>query len=130
LTVHHDDLTFRPITGPDELDLFNRFPHQFNEELAGDLADGHRPPDRHDLGIAALTQQPQRGWTPTGRASGGWLNACRPIPARPAGDTRGYGLRPSWPMTSRRGWPGRPRTGRASSAGPAAPRCWSWSASG
>jgi hypothetical protein len=44
LTVHHDDLTVRPITGPDELDLFNRFPHKYNDELAGDLADGHRRP--------------------------------------------------------------------------------------
>jgi hypothetical protein len=44
LTSHHDDLTIRPITGPGELDLFNRFPHPFNEELAGDLRDGHRRP--------------------------------------------------------------------------------------
>lgn len=44
MTSHHDDLTIRPITGPDELDLFNRFPHPFNEELAGDLRDGHRRP--------------------------------------------------------------------------------------
>ena len=44
MTSHHDDLTIRPITGPDELDLFNRFPHPFNEELAGDLDDGHRRP--------------------------------------------------------------------------------------
>jgi len=43
LTVH-DGTTFRPITGPDELDLFNRFPHQFNEELADDLRDGRRQP--------------------------------------------------------------------------------------
>ena len=42
MTSHHKDLTIRPITGPDELDLFNRFPHQFNEELAADLSDGHR----------------------------------------------------------------------------------------
>ena len=44
MTSHHNDLTIRPISGPDELDLFNRFPHQFNEELAGDLRDGHRQP--------------------------------------------------------------------------------------
>jgi len=44
LTSHRTDLTIRPITGPDELDLFNRFPHQFNEELAGDLRDDHRQP--------------------------------------------------------------------------------------
>jgi hypothetical protein len=44
LTLHHDDLTVRPITGPGELDLFNRFPHKYNEELAADLRDGHRQP--------------------------------------------------------------------------------------
>jgi GNAT superfamily N-acetyltransferase len=44
LTAQQHDLTVRPITGPDELDLFNLFPHQFNEELAGDLSDGHRQP--------------------------------------------------------------------------------------
>jgi RimJ/RimL family protein N-acetyltransferase len=46
LTSHHHDVTttIRPITGPDELDLFNLFPHQFNEELAADLRDGHRRP--------------------------------------------------------------------------------------
>jgi len=44
LTTQHHDLTIRPITGPDELDLFNRFPHQLNEELEGDLRDGRRQP--------------------------------------------------------------------------------------
>ena len=44
MTVHHDDLTIRPITGPDELDLFNELPYQLNEELAGDLDDGYRRP--------------------------------------------------------------------------------------
>ena len=44
MTSHRNDLTIRPITGPDELDLFNRFPHQFSEELAGDLRDGRRRP--------------------------------------------------------------------------------------
>jgi RimJ/RimL family protein N-acetyltransferase len=44
LTANHDSLIIRPITGPGELDLFNRFPHPFNEELAGDLRDGRRQP--------------------------------------------------------------------------------------
>ena len=44
MTVYHDDLTIRPITGPDELDLFNQLSYQLNEELAGDLDDGHRRP--------------------------------------------------------------------------------------
>jgi RimJ/RimL family protein N-acetyltransferase len=38
------DLTVRPINGRDELDLFTRLPYVLNEELAGDLADGHRRP--------------------------------------------------------------------------------------
>jgi hypothetical protein len=45
LTAHSSDLTFRPITGPGELDLFTRLPYQLNEELAGDLAKGHRRPE-------------------------------------------------------------------------------------
>jgi len=43
LTAQRDDLTIRPITGPDELDLFNQLPYQLNEELAADLRDGHPP---------------------------------------------------------------------------------------
>jgi len=44
LTSHHNDLTIRPISGPDELDLFNRLPYQLNWELAGDLDNGRRQP--------------------------------------------------------------------------------------
>ena len=44
MTLHHHDLTLRPITGPDELDLFNRFPYVLNDELAKDLAEGRRRP--------------------------------------------------------------------------------------
>ncbi|MZD07241.1 GNAT family N-acetyltransferase [Streptomyces sp. SID5785] len=35
----------RPITGPDELDLFCRIPYVINHELADDLAEGRRRPD-------------------------------------------------------------------------------------
>jgi hypothetical protein len=45
LTQHDPDLILRPITGPDELDLFNRFPDKLNEELAADLAAGRRRPE-------------------------------------------------------------------------------------
>jgi RimJ/RimL family protein N-acetyltransferase len=44
LTAQHSDLTIRPITGPGELGLFNRLPHEFNDELDTDLSDGHRRP--------------------------------------------------------------------------------------
>lgn len=44
LTVAVSDLTVRPITGPEELPLFNRFPYLLNDEFAEDLADGRRRP--------------------------------------------------------------------------------------
>jgi RimJ/RimL family protein N-acetyltransferase len=44
LTLQQNDLTLRPITGRDELDLFNRFPYILNDELAGDLDAGRRRP--------------------------------------------------------------------------------------
>ncbi len=45
MTSHHNDVTIRPITGPEELDLFNQLPYQLNDELAGDLDSGHRRPE-------------------------------------------------------------------------------------
>lgn len=39
------DLTLRPITGRDELDLFNQLPYTLNHELADDLVDGRRRPE-------------------------------------------------------------------------------------
>lgn len=36
------DLTFRPISGPEEVDLFNRLDYVFNHEVAADLASGAR----------------------------------------------------------------------------------------
>ncbi len=38
------DLTIRPITGPEELDLFNRLPYTQNSEIANDLAENRRRP--------------------------------------------------------------------------------------
>lgn len=38
------DLTIRTITGPGELDLFNRIPYPQNFEFADDLAQGRRRP--------------------------------------------------------------------------------------
>jgi GNAT superfamily N-acetyltransferase len=40
-----DDLTVRPISGPDELDLFCSFPYVLNSELRGDLEEGRRRPE-------------------------------------------------------------------------------------
>lgn len=40
-----NDLTMRPITGREELDLFSELPYDLNEELAEDLSDGRRRPE-------------------------------------------------------------------------------------
>jgi len=45
LVLHQPDLTLRPITGPDELNLFNRLPYVLNEEVGDDLAAGRRRPE-------------------------------------------------------------------------------------
>jgi len=45
LTVDQHDLTMRPITGRDELDLFCRLPYVLNEELTDDLDCGRRRPE-------------------------------------------------------------------------------------
>jgi RimJ/RimL family protein N-acetyltransferase len=43
--VEHSDLTMRPITGREELDLFSRLPYALNEELEDDLAARRRRPE-------------------------------------------------------------------------------------
>jgi hypothetical protein len=43
--VKQNDLTLRPIAGPEELDLFCRMPYVLNEELGDDLAAGRRRPE-------------------------------------------------------------------------------------
>lgn len=45
MTVKTNDLTMRPITGREELDLFSQLPYVLNEELADDLAAGRRRPE-------------------------------------------------------------------------------------
>ena len=40
-----NNLTMRPITGTEELELFNQLPYVLNEELADDLAQGRRRPE-------------------------------------------------------------------------------------
>jgi len=44
VTQHHNDLIMRPITGPDEVDLFNRLPYLLNDEVSEDLTAGRRRP--------------------------------------------------------------------------------------
>ena len=62
MTSHHDELTIRPITGPDELDLFNRFPYLLNEELAADLDKGHRRPEWLWLALRDGRLAARAGW--------------------------------------------------------------------
>jgi RimJ/RimL family protein N-acetyltransferase len=45
LTLHHTDLTIRPITGPGELPLFNSLPYVLNSEIAADFTTGRRRPE-------------------------------------------------------------------------------------
>lgn len=45
MTSEQNDLTIRPITGPDELGLFSALPYVINEELAADLEAGRRRPE-------------------------------------------------------------------------------------
>ena len=64
-------LTLRPITGPDELDLFNRLTYVLNDQLADDLANGRRRPEWLWMAL--------RGDTVVARAA--WW--CRPGDERP-----------------------------------------------
>ncbi|REE65365.1 hypothetical protein BX257_8091 [Streptomyces sp. 3212.3] len=43
--MRQNDTTIRPITGREELDLFNQLPYILNEELADDLVQGRRRPE-------------------------------------------------------------------------------------
>ncbi|RAO30733.1 hypothetical protein ONO23_04228 [Micromonospora noduli] len=45
MSTSHDTVTIRPITGPDEIALFNRLPYTINHELDDDLADKRRRPE-------------------------------------------------------------------------------------
>jgi hypothetical protein len=59
---HPHDLTLRPITGPDELDLFNRLPYVLNDEVGGDLAAGRRRPEWLWLALRGDRVVARAGW--------------------------------------------------------------------
>ncbi|MEU8393968.1 GNAT family N-acetyltransferase [Nonomuraea sp. NPDC048892] len=67
MTVEPHDLTMRPITGREELDLFSRLPYVLDDELADDLTAGRRLPEwmwvalRGDRLVARAAW-----WCPTG----------------------------------------------------------------
>jgi RimJ/RimL family protein N-acetyltransferase len=60
--VHEHDLTLRPITGPDELDLFNRLPYVLNDEVRDDLAAGRRRPEWLWLALRGDRLVARAGW--------------------------------------------------------------------
>jgi RimJ/RimL family protein N-acetyltransferase len=62
LVLHQHDLTVRPVTGPDELDLFNSLPYVLNEEIAGDLTAGHRRPEWLWLALRGDRVVARAGW--------------------------------------------------------------------
>ena len=62
MILHDPDLTVRPITGPDELDLFNRLPYMLNDEVGGDLAAGRRRPEWLWLALRGGRVVARAGW--------------------------------------------------------------------
>jgi RimJ/RimL family protein N-acetyltransferase len=56
------DLTLRPITGREELDLFNTFPYSINAEVAGDLEAGRRRPEWLWLALRGDRVVARAGW--------------------------------------------------------------------
>jgi len=56
------DLTLRPITGPDELDLFNSFPYVLNDEIGDDLAAGRRRPEWLWIALRGARVVARAGW--------------------------------------------------------------------
>jgi hypothetical protein len=62
LTTHPHGLTLRPISGPEELDLFNRLPYTLNGELADDLTTGRRRPEWLWVALRADEVVARAGW--------------------------------------------------------------------
>jgi RimJ/RimL family protein N-acetyltransferase len=62
LIPHQHDLTLRPITGPDELDLFNRLPYVLNQEVGGDVTAGRRRPEWLWLALRGDRVVARAGW--------------------------------------------------------------------
>ena len=62
MILHQHDLTLRPITGPDELDLFNNLPYVLNGEVGGDLAAGRRRPEWLWLALRDDRVVARAGW--------------------------------------------------------------------
>ena len=107
LDLHQNDLTLRPITGRDELDLFCRLPYVLNEELAGDLAAGRRRRNGCGSPCAATAWWPGphggRGRATTSRCC--WTSSTSTTAPDRARTACGCSWPPRWPTWSR---PARP----------------------
>jgi hypothetical protein len=55
-------LTLRPITGPDELDLFNSFPYVLNDQIQDDLTAGRRRPEWLWVALRGDRVTARAGW--------------------------------------------------------------------
>ena len=62
MNPYQHDLTLRPISGPDELDLFNHLPYVLNSQVAGDLAAGRRRPEWLWLALRGERVVARAGW--------------------------------------------------------------------
>ena len=62
MILHQHGLTQRPITGPDELDLFNSLPYVLNDEVGDDLAAGRRRPEWLWLALRGGRVTARAGW--------------------------------------------------------------------
>ena len=62
MILRQHDLTVRPITGLDELGLFNSLPYVLNDEVGGDLAAGRRRPEWLWLALRADRVVARAGW--------------------------------------------------------------------
>jgi len=62
LILHEHELTLRPITGPDELDLFNSLPYVLNDEVRDDLAARRRRPEWLWLALRDDRVVARAGW--------------------------------------------------------------------
>jgi hypothetical protein len=60
--LRQHDLTVRPMTGLDELGLFNSLPYVLNEEVGGDLAAGRRRPGWLWLALRGDRVVARAGW--------------------------------------------------------------------
>jgi RimJ/RimL family protein N-acetyltransferase len=62
LTLHQHDLTLRPITGLEELAVFNKLPYVLNDEVGDDLAAGRRRPEWLWLALRGDRVVARAGW--------------------------------------------------------------------